>query len=411
MKELENIFKESYNYIEEMLIEEYGYRYEELIRNRLSKTNYIFKSTPDITYYSLKELGYDPKKYKSLEKYYQDYINYRQVEDYLDKKIKKKIYNYLKEKLSLSDDYLSKHLNEILSLNYQVFSENSMNILRYSLNESLKSLIIEKQSDFIRRCMEEDLPLAVIDISKELDAYTSLLERSKQIQLLKLTNFGKEMTNHISNILDTNHYYESLNYSRKILFDDNNAATTWSIERNKKSYIIVYLPILKIKDDISIDHVLVHESIHAIESKKGNSGIGSYKRNNNNVINELKTESKTMRLHNKMKKDGISIFDTEENSNKTECLYTHFVPLIDYLLQDYEDLFNYCSLYNRVSPLYKVFGKDNFVNFSKDVSDLYYTADLINKLVEKGTTVSINFTPYKNQIDEMKTYSKRKIIK
>ncbi len=410
MKELENIFKESYNYIEEMLIEEYGYRYEELIRNILSKTNYIFKSTPDITYYSLKELGYDPKKYKSLEKYYQDYINYRQVEDYLDKKIKKKIYNYLKEKLSLSDDYLSKHLNEILSLNYQVFSENSMNILRYSLNESLKSLIIEKQSDFIRRCMEEDLPLAFIDISKELDAYTSLLERSKQIQLLKLTNFGKEMTNHISNILDTNYYYESLNYSRKILFDDNNAATTWSIERNKKSYIIVYLPILKIKDDISIDHVLVHESIHAIESKKGNSGIGSYKRDNN-VINELKTESKTMRLHNKMKKNGISIFDTEENSNKTECLYTHFVPLIDYLLQDYEDLFNYCSLYNKVSPLYKVFGKDNFVNFSKDVSDLYYTADLINKLVEKGTTVSINITPYKKQIDKMKTYSKRKIIK
>ena len=410
MKELENISKESYNYIEEMFIEEYGYRYEELIRNRLSKTNYIFKSLPDITYYSLKELGYDPKKYKSLEKYYQDYINYRQVEDYLDKKIKKKIYNYLKEKLSLSDDYLSKHLNEILSLNYQVFSENSMNILRYSLNESLKSLIIEKQSDFIRRCMEEDLPLAVIDISKELDAYTSLLERSKQIQLLKLTNFGKEMTNHISNILDTNYYYESLNYSRKILFDDNNVATTWSIERNKKSYIIVYLPILKIKDDISIDHVLVHESIHAIESKKGNSGIGSYKRDNN-VINELKTESKTMRLHNKMKKDGISIFDTEENSNKTECLYTHFVSLVEPLLQDYEDLFNYCSLYNRVSPLYKVFGKDNFVNFSKDVSDLYYTADLINKLVEKGTTVFINFTPYQDKINEMRSYAKRKRYK
>lgn len=410
MQELENISKEGYNYIEEMLIEEYGYRYEKLIRNRLSKTNYIFKSPPDITYYSLKELGYDPKTYKSLEKYYQDYINYRQVEDYLDKKIKKKIYNYLKEKLQLPDDYLSKHLEEILNLDYKVFSEDSMNILRYSLNESLKSLITDKQSDFIRRCMEEDLPLTIIDISKELDAYISLLERSKQIQLLKLTNFGKEMTNHISNILDTNYYYDALNYSRKILFDDNNAAATWSIERNKKSYTIVYLPILKIKDDLSIDHVLVHESIHAIESRKGNSGIGSYKRENN-VINELKTESKTIRLHNKLKKDGISIFDTKENSDKTEVTYTLFVPLMDYLLQDYEDLFNYCSLYNKVSPLYKVFGKDNFVNFSKDVSDLYYTADLINKLVEKGTTVSINITPYKKQIDKMKTYSKRKIIK
>ena len=410
MQELENISKEGYNYIEEMLIEEYGYRYEELIRNRLSKTNYIFKSLPDITYYSLKELGYDPKTYKSLEKYYQDYINYRQVEDYLDNKIKKKIYNYLKEKLSLADDYLSKHLEEILNLDYKVFSENSMNILRYSLNESLKSLITDKQSDFIRRCIEEDLPLTIIDISKELDAYISLLERSKQIQLLKLTNFGKEMTDNISNILDTNYYYESLNYSRKILFDDNSAATTWTIERNKKTYTIVYIPILKIKDDISIDHVLVHESIHAVESRKGNCGIGSHKRENN-VINELKTESKTIRLHNKLKKDGISIFDTKENSDKTEVVYTLFVPLMDYLLQDYEDLFNYCSLYNKVSPLYKVFGKDHFVNFSKDVSDLYYTADLINKLVEKGTTVFIDFTPYKNQIDEMKAYSKRKIIK
>lgn len=82
-----------------------------------------------------------------------------------------------------------------------------MNILRYSLNESLKSLIIEKQNAFIRKCMEKDLPLAIIDISKELDTYISLLDRSKQIQLLKLTDFGKGMTNHISNILDTNYYY------------------------------------------------------------------------------------------------------------------------------------------------------------------------------------------------------------
>lgn len=410
MQELENISKEGYNYIEEMFIEEYGYRYEELIRNRLSKTNYIFKSLPDITYYSLKELGYDPKTYKSLEKYYQDYINYRQVEDYLDNKIKKKIYNYLKEKLSLADDYLSKHLEEILNLDYKVFSENSMNILRYSLNESLKSLITDKQSDFIRRCMEENLPLTIIDISKELDAYISLLERSKQIQLLKLTNFGKEMTNHISNILDTNYYYDALNYSRKILFDDNNAAATWSIERNKKSYTIIYLPILKIKDDLSIDHVLVHESIHAVESRKGSSGIGSYEKSNS-ILNELKTESKTIKLHNKLKKDGISIFDTKENSDKTEVVYTLFVPLMDYLLQDYEDLFNYCSLYNKVSPLYKVFGKDHFVNFSKDVSDLYYTADLINKLVEKGTTVFIDFTPYQDKINEMRSYAKRKRYK
>lgn len=90
MQELKNISKEGYNYIEEILIEEYGYRYEKLVRDRLSKTNYIFKSLPDITYFSLKELGYDPKKYKSLEQYYRNYINYKQVEDYLDKKIGKK---------------------------------------------------------------------------------------------------------------------------------------------------------------------------------------------------------------------------------------------------------------------------------------------------------------------------------
>lgn len=89
MQELENISKEGYNYIEEMLIKEYGNRYEKLVRDRLSKTNYIFKSLPDTTYFSLKELGYNPKKYKSLEQYYKNYINYKQVEAYLDKKIRK----------------------------------------------------------------------------------------------------------------------------------------------------------------------------------------------------------------------------------------------------------------------------------------------------------------------------------
>ena len=112
-----------------------------------------------------------------------------------------------------------------------------------------------------------------------------------------------------------------------------------------------------------------------------------------------------------MKKEGIFIFDTEENSNKTECLYTHFVPLVEPLLKGYEDLFNYCSLYNKVSPLYKVFGRDNFNNFSMNVSNLYCSVTALNKLLKKGETLSFDLTAYKNQIDEMKTYSKRKIIK
>ena len=112
-----------------------------------------------------------------------------------------------------------------------------------------------------------------------------------------------------------------------------------------------------------------------------------------------------------MKKDGVFIFDTEQNCDKTENFYTPFVPLMDYLLQDYEDLFNYCSLYNKVSPLYKVFGRDNFNNFSMNVSNLYCSVTALNKLLKKGETLSFDLTAYKNQIDEMKTYSKRKIIK
>ena len=177
MQELEKISKECYNYIEEILIKEYGYRYEKLVRDRLSKTNYIFKSLPDTTYFSLKELGYDPKKYKSLEKYYQDFLNYQQVETYLNKKKKKKIYAYLKEKLSLTNEFLSKNLDGILALDYQVFNEDYRNILKCSLNDDLKTLIIAKQNTLIRKLTEKDLPLAIIDISEELDTYISLLDR------------------------------------------------------------------------------------------------------------------------------------------------------------------------------------------------------------------------------------------
>ena len=409
MQELEKISKECYNYIEEILIKEYGYRYEKLVRDRLSKTNYIFKSLPDTTYFSLKELGYDPKKYKSLEKYYQDFLNYQQVETYLNKKKKKKIYAYLKEKLSLTNEFLSKNLDGILALDYQVFNEDYRNILKCSLNDDLKTLIIAKQNTLIRKLTEKDLPLAIIDISEELDTYISLLDRSKQLQLLRLTNFGKEMTKHISNILDTNNYYESLNYVKEILFSSF-SATTSTIKRNKKSYTIVYIPILEIKDNLSVDHVLVHEIIHAVEATKGTSGIGSYE-NDNCILNELKTESKAIKLHNKMQKEGILIFDTEKNNKKTKCVYTPLIPLVKPLLEEYEDLFNYCSLYNKVSPLYKVFAKENFTNFSKNITDLYYTMELLNQLLEKGSTISIDFTPYQDQINEMKAYAKRKRFK
>ncbi|HIR59105.1 MAG TPA: hypothetical protein IAB38_03560 [Candidatus Onthousia excrementipullorum] len=409
MQELKNISKEGYNYIEEMFIKEYGYRYEELIRNRLSKTNYIFKSPPDITYFSLKELGYNPKKYKSLEKYYQDYINYRQVVDYIKKKTYKQIYQYLKINFSLTDNYLNKHLEEILNLDYQVFSDEYMNILKGPNDERLKSLIIERQNVFLTKCINLGLPLTSIDSILELDAYISLLASSNQIEILKLTNFGKELTTHISNTIDGIPYYKSLNYARKILFNDV-SARTYPIKVNGNSYTIVHIPILELKDYGSIDHFLIHENIHSIESNNGKCGITGF-HNSNYVTNELKTESKTTRLHNKMKKDGVFIFDTEQNCDKTENFYTPFVPLMDYLLQDYEDLFNYCSLYNKVSPLYKVFGRDNFNNFSMNVSNLYCSVTALNKLLKKGETLSFDLTAYKNQIDEMKTYSKRKIIK
>lgn len=112
-----------------------------------------------------------------------------------------------------------------------------------------------------------------------------------------------------------------------------------------------------------------------------------------------------------MKKEGIFIFDTEENSNKTECLYTHFVPLVEPLLKGYEDLFNYCSLYNKVSPLYKVFGKNNLTNFSMDINKIYNIMIYLEQLLENGDTVSIDLTAYQDKIDEMRTYAKRKALK
>ena len=409
MKELENISKEGYNYIEEILIEEYGYRYEKLVRDRLSKTNYIFKSLPDTTYFSLKELGYDPKKYKSLEQYYRNYINYKQVEDYLDKKNRKKIYRYLKEKLSLTDEYLSKHLDEILNLDYQVFSEEYINILNTTNDKKLKSIILKKQDEFVIKLIKLGLPLINIDVLFELYTYISLLTREKQLQLLKLTNFGKEITSYISKALDNTSFYKSLNYTREILFN-NSDAITCSIKEKKKNYRIVYIPILKLKYILSIDHVLIHESIHAIESNNRCSGITGLKKDNY-VLNELKTESKAIKLHNKMKKDGISIFDTDQNKDKTATLYEPFIPLMTCLMKDYEEIFNYCSLYNKVSPLYRVFGRDNFKSYSKDVSMLFEQVKMLDEMLGEDLNISINITKYKDQVDKMKSYARRKKIK
>lgn len=409
MKELRTIYQKYSNYLEELLIKEYGYKYEKLIKNRLARTSYIFKSHPSITYFSLKESGYDVKNYKSLNKYYQEYLNYQQVEYYLNRKINVRIYEFLKTKLKVTDEYIRKHIEEILNLDYKVFSKEYMNILYNSNDKILKSIIINMQNDFINTYIDLGLSLDDINTIIELNNYISKLEIKKELELLKRTTFGNKMTKYISSILDNIPSSNALFYARDMIFS-NFSALTYSIKRKMKSYAIVYIPILKLKNDLSIDHTLIHESIHALESNNGKSGIDNIKQNNY-FLNELKTESKAIGIHNNLKKDGVLIFDTKKNKDKTEVLYTPFLPLIEYLSKDYKELFDYCSLHNKVLPLYKAFGEENFINYSKSVNELYHDIIVLNEILQENATITINPESFKKQADMMKQYAKYKKIK
>ena len=55
---------------------------------------------------------------------------------------------------------------------------------------------------------------------------------------------------------------------------------------------------------------------------------------------------------------------------KIQKIPDKFIPLIESLIREYRGLIDYCAIANKISPLYKNFGRNNFDDLCKHLLDL-----------------------------------------
>ena len=141
----------------------------------------------------------------------------------------------------------------------------------------------------------------------------------------------------------------------------------------------------------------------------------NYMLNKQLSTNYILEEEKTLQI----KKILEAIYENQnENSlllsgyiNVLLGLIIKFIPLIEPLLDTYRELIDYCAIANKISPLYKTLGKENFDNYCKSLNDIYNEMEYMSKFLNEGDDINVSGDYSYLQIDKMKTYSKRKIIK
>ena len=74
-------------------------------------------------------------------------------------------------------------------------------------------------------------------------------------------------------------------------------------------------------------------------------------------------------------------------------------------------MIDYCAITNRISPLYKNLGRDNFDTYCKLLDNIFKQYKLILKFKNEDEIIDISSLCLDEYVDKMKTYSKRKILK
>lgn len=408
MKDLDRLlnpnkrFLEYQDYLIDLIASSYHHSFKDLIATRIKDAFYFFDSTPDVTYQFVKKFN---PNIKNLIKYYFLSKDYKFTSQTANKSVNKKIYYpYIKEFFNISDSYFENYKDEILNLNLDSFSKESEALLLDSnISEAAKNTIRNKRQEYLDNCKSIGLNSAVDvnEVQNYLD-YKNKIEKQINYLTTCCSIFGKKVIQRLEHTNNSSLIsIEEIATSILFLNAFSQVQTIKTNHNNWKSILI--FPLLKFPFSNILDEALIHELIHVSEN--------CY--NKYCFFNEIRTEEKAFKLLSKLREDNIYIFDYEENSNKEipRCIYEVFIPLIKPLLDTYRQLIDYCAITNRISPLYKNLGRDNFDTYCKLLDNIFKQYKLILKFKNEDEIIDISSLCLDEYVDKMKTYSKRKILK
>ena len=405
----EKRFLEYQDYLIDLIASSYHKGSKDLIAHRIKNALYFFDTLPPVAFKTLKDIGYNPKTHKELFEYYVLNKNYHLASTTVRKSFAKDTDSYLREMLQINKKFYNQNRSAILGLHFESFSKEIKEIIKDSnIDKEIRDAFVEIQQDYLDTC--KSIGLTPLVDEKEIQSFLEFEERREKLikqNIINETLFGQKILSRLESFKNLSLIAKLAMATGIIYLDDKENATTLRYKVRKDTNVtVVSLPVLKLRLTEGLDLITLHELIHVSEMTLTNKSFlndGAYC-----CFNEFRSQDKARKLFEKLRKDNIHIFDQDDNNDtKYKNNYDYFIPYIRSLLDDYQYLFDYCGLANRMSPLYKTFKRENFIALCNHLTTLYETT--VSSDIPL-TEENLNIDLYYEQLDKMKTYAKRKKI-
>lgn len=408
-------FLEYQDYLIDLIASSYHKQFKDTVATRIKESLYFFDSLPDITYQTIKNNNSNLKK---LIQYFFINMNYEMSKLIIANIEKDNHYYLLKQFLDIDNNFFKNNKEVILNLDFRVFFKKvNKLLLDKTLDETVKDKIKEKQQEYLDACYSINLNSITDENMIEQYLFRRKIQEEASKNTIIITSlFGKKM---IKKIKQTGISFEKskVDIANDIVFmNESSLAQVMSCTTKQgKLQLILGQPVLHNHNTspyymYSSDETLLHELTHVVEFDL-NCDIHPFFLYNYSFFNEIRTQERSKLLYDKLRQDNIYIFDEPNVSYFNDFYYDEFIPLIESLIREYRGLIDYCVVTNKIAPLYKNFGRNNFDDLCKHLLDLRNKEQILIDLGIPFKETEDNLNYFKEQVEKIKTYSKRKIIK
>lgn len=345
-----------------LYVDSYGVNNENIIKDRINSTIYLFESNPiDKMKYANDHINeISSKMYDNIT---EEYLDYCLVKEYITKIIYDKYYD------EFATIFKASHLireEDLFNCDFSSFSSINQNKLKdKKIPIEFKKYILERRQKYLNFCSSNNL-YPVID-NHIVDYMSDLLyEMNYSINKYIFLNskWGKKIK---QSILASSVVSISNKNFVKMLFESDNAATYCFFDRGYYN-VVCHFPVIELTKVNALDRIFFHECRHVVEFDNGICGIDEL--NSKYVIsNEINTEKNAIMDTKKMYE--YPLFSNDIMNSGISSSYEKLFPFAGEFFDENKNILNQICFNNDISKLHFLFGEENFSEYNKYLTDIY----------------------------------------
>ena len=385
------------------IVAEFGEKYEDVIRKRISGYKFFFDSDPDENNIYMN----NPNNNLNINNKISIKLKYLQFQT-IKKYARKEALKYLKDFItmyfpSISTKKLNGVDNDIIislfiddnfneSIIDSLSTENASLLASSDTPNTIKENLIDDKKMLISTLKDFNISFDVYDktLQDRVDKFITSRKQCRELYLRIVLTSDIDYVKKMSDVLGTKEY-QSLYYISYYKYTHNGRI---QIEDKKVKYI--FYPIIREKNNglKTADVNLVHEMIHCVQSKYMND-----------IIDEIDVQRRAIIITNRLHEKGIFIFDNPKNYVVSgEALYEILFPLAKDFIERYDDIFKDALINSSYSKLTLFFGD----SWNKYVEEMKKTFEKIcNYAIHNNHhqfEYKLNYDKVNNLINEMDEY-------